>query len=480
VSSKLLTQIETRFPIYPAAVIFAATFYILHVVSLPLRITYDGLGYVDAADVLFSARFPHDWLPIRTPLLPLCLKVSWWLLGRQPIATILVMSTAGLAATLLLGAIMRRVVGDLAGAVALVLVSTSPVLVGYEHSVLTEAGTFFFIALVLYLTLRDLDDDSGSWYYAALLSVTLGTAYYWRQNILVLGPLAAFIHWRASCRRAKQIHGRKQIAAVLQSVVVIVLPPVLTSFWSPYLHQSGLRDVMLRQGMIKQALLPPEHPYVGQYRDLYFQAIQQSIYQGNYYSGTKWEYLIPLYEKIYVRPMDRSVPAFFFGLIMHYPARYLSGLGRSMIHVAGVNGAESDNRGARAEVLSPGSKISSGPEPLRARINEEFQQRPAPSALMPLLRLISPFYDYWVIVAHFVTLIGLLLAVAWRDMRLLTLCAIPVVYELGFVLLLASIDRFAVPVYPLVMCNGFVVPLLVYRHMLSRRTAAAKPYPPLP
>jgi hypothetical protein len=469
-----MTMPKTKIWLYRYSLCFAFLIFVTHVVALPLRVPYDGLGYIDLADVLFSGRFPKNWYPSRTPLFPLSLKASFWLLGRQPHAAILVTSTAALAGILLLGAAVRRLAGESVASLAVILVSMFPVLIVYQHSVLTEAGTFFFIAMILYLLLWPGRGRNSSWCKAAGLAAVLGAGYYWRQNVMVLTPVAAFFHWcgarnaSGSHSSAQAAHGRAGLASLSQAALIAVVPVLLSSFWNPYLDQKGLRDVTLKQGMLRQALLPPEHPYVGEYREAYFDAIRASLYEGNFYSGTRMELLASLSEKIYSRPMDRPVPAFFLDLVVHYPGRYLSGLGRTLIFFAGGNGAESDNRIGRDEVLSPGSKISGGPEPLRSRIEKDFQQRPAPAALLHLFRRIGPYYDCWLIVAHAITAVGVLLALLWRDLRLSICCGVPAVYTLGYAVLLVSLDRFVAPVYPIVIVNGFLVPLLAWRRLKER------------
>jgi len=70
-------RIDVRRTFFYCCLGFVLLFWFAHLIALPLVITYDGLGYIDMSDVLFSSRFPHDWLHNRTPLLPLALKFSF-------------------------------------------------------------------------------------------------------------------------------------------------------------------------------------------------------------------------------------------------------------------------------------------------------------------------------------------------------------------------------------------------------------------
>src|SRR5215471_11770077 len=95
-----LQQVEAW--IYRLAVAFVLLFWLAHVVLLPIEITYDGLGYIDLADVFGSSRFPADWNQTRTPLFPVSLKIAFALFGRHAITAILVPAGYGLGGLLLL------------------------------------------------------------------------------------------------------------------------------------------------------------------------------------------------------------------------------------------------------------------------------------------------------------------------------------------------------------------------------------------
>jgi 4-amino-4-deoxy-L-arabinose transferase-like glycosyltransferase len=456
--------------LYCWAIAFALLFFFAHLVALPVRISYDGIGYVDLADVLFSGRFPQDWASNRTPLFPLALKVSFRMFGKQPAAAVLVTSTTALFGILLMGATVRRLVGELAAALTIVALSLFPTLVAYEHSVLTEAGTFFFVAALLYLLLSGGEKPRSAWYKTGGLVAVLAAGYYWRANVMVLAPVAAVLHLAGAWQqKAGQTDSGRRRRALAQAALILAGPVVLSWFWTPYSDQAGLRDVTLKQGMLRQALLPPEHPLVGDQATIYYAGIRESLYHGNFYSGMKWNYMTLVSEKVFDRPLGRSVPRFFLDLVVHYPGRYASGLGRTLVFFAGVNGVESDNRICRDEVLTPGAKISEGPEPLRSRVRSQFQQPPAPSVIMGALRGFAPVYDAWVIAASLITVACLPLALYLRDVRLLICCLLPLAYALSYAVLLVSLDRFVLPVYPIVLANSIIAPPLVWRALAARR-----------
>lgn len=453
--------------LYYGAIALALLIWFVHLITLPVRISYDGLGYIDAADVLFSDRFPKDWPATRTPLYPLALKVSFWIFGRQPLAAVLVTAVAGLAGILLLGAIVRKMTGPVTAALAVAALSLFPTLIAFEHSVLTEAATFFFITAILYLLLLEARTHREAWWKTTGLVLALAAGFYCRANVLVLAPVAALLYLPSRWNKVEGWRGRS--TALAQAALICAAPGVLSLFWSPYTDNSGLRDVTLKQGMLRQALLPPEHPIIRDQLQPYYTGIRESLYNGNFYSGLRWDYMTLLMGHIPARPLGRSVPGFFWDLVREHPDRYCRGLARTVIFFSGVNGAESDNRIGRAEVLTPGSKISAGPEPLRTRIREQFEQPPALSAVMVLLRRIAPLYDLWVIAAHLLLLASLALALWSRDLRLLSLSLVPLAYGASYAVLLVSLDRFVLPVYPIVLAISLITPVLARRTLLNRR-----------
>ena len=109
--------------------------------------------------------------------------MSFWLFGKQPLSAELVTSVAAISGILLLGATVRRIAGELAAAAAVASLAVFPTLVAYEHSVLTEAGTFFFIAAIVYLMVAG-KDAGPSWrnvagLVAALAADITGARTYW-------------------------------------------------------------------------------------------------------------------------------------------------------------------------------------------------------------------------------------------------------------------------------------------------------------
>jgi hypothetical protein len=466
--------------VYRCAQVFAGLFCLMHMISLPVAISYDGHIYIEMASVLGSSRFPADWNVARTPLFPLALKGAFWALGRQPLAVIGVSSVLGLSATLILGYIARRIAGEIVAALVMVVLALFPTFVAYQHFALTEAGTSFFLILLAAALLLPANRPWQLWMKTGLVVVTLVAGFYWRQALLQLAPVAGVLYVPGAWLYAQRLFPGKFIwgklsrgtAIILaQAILIGVIPYVAAKPWARYTNEPGMRDVTLRQGMLRQALLPPEDSYTGPIRDEYMAALRESLFRGNMYSGLRPDLLGKVSGEIYVRPMDTSVPAFYLNLIRRYPGRYAAGVGRTLILFSGVNGLVSENRNSREMVLSAtstGAKLGDGPTEIQGAIKADFQQITKASVVLRFLRALFPFYDVLIIIANIVTLAGLATGIARRDIRAIVLCGVPVVYMVFCALVLASIDRYAFPAYPMVLADSILVPVIWVQAIRSR------------
>jgi hypothetical protein len=468
---KLTVESTFQLHAYRLAVGFAVAFSLLHLLSLPVAISYDGFIYIDMADVLGSNRFPHDWNIARTPLFPLCLKFAFWLLGRQPLAVIAVSTSLGLGGTLLLGGAMRKIMGELAGAAVVAVLSLFPLFVIFQHFALTEVGTAFFLIALTVLLLWQPTLRRHIWVQAIGLMAVCSAGYYWRQAIMSLAPAVALFHVIGS--RARFMAGEDQAKAPInrwrralpmaaQIGMIAILPFLLAQPWSPYVDEPHMRDVMLRQGILRQALIPADHPYVGTHSEAYRKAIQDSVYRGGFYSGLRADLLGLISQQVYSKPIGKPVISFYFDLIRENPGRYFSAVGRTLVLYSGVKALQNENLVSQEMILSPSwhdSKIGAGP-PNLTQIREDFQQKTKPCLIQGVLWALAPVYGYLLIAANMLTVLGLL--------PLIILCAVPLLYMVNCAVVLASIDRYAFPAYPIVIANLVAVPLLVERAIRTR------------
>ncbi len=131
-----------------SAVVVILTF--VHLLFLPLVVSYDGMEYAHLATILFTPSFDAQWNFVRTPLFPFSLKCAFAFGGEQPQAALLVTTGFGLAGVLLLGAIVRKVAGETIAAIVLLVTAFYPILTGYEHMLLSETGIFFWLSLLIW------------------------------------------------------------------------------------------------------------------------------------------------------------------------------------------------------------------------------------------------------------------------------------------------------------------------------------------
>ena len=474
-SEKWRARISVR-AIYFSAMACAVLLGFVYLASLSVGISYDGHVYIDLADMLGTARSVKDWSPYRTPLFPLALKISFWLFGKQALALVMVMSAAGVAGILVLGIIVKKMAGYIAGAVIMIVLSLYPTLVGYERMVLTETGIFMFIAIMVLLSMPIPQDGRGAWVKTASLISVCTLSYYWRQNLLSLAYWLAFLHflaWRSSPQGKAALRGRNPRLAVTlaQCVLIAVLPNAAVRLWGSYSNNAKLFDVMLGYGIVKQVLADPKDPFIGPDEQAYESAIQSSLFHGHLYSGMRADLANRLTERLLTRYSGSRLDLF-VRLARDYPGRYAAALGRMLMLFAGAKGLEDENEIFRDQLLSPtfvGARIGDGPEPVSSRDKEYFAQKTQPSAVQALLRFLVRLYDPALTAGFIACALGLALSIVWLDFRLFLFTATPFLYLLPYIITLSSADRYAFPVYPFVLASPLVVGAAVANRVLARR-----------
>ena len=463
--------------IYGWAIVFAVAFAFAHFISLPIGVTYDGFQYLDGADVLGSSRFPEEWWRNRTPLYSLVLKLSFSLFGKQALAAVLVSTAMGLGTVLLLGRAARIMAGEWCGAIVLVFLSLFPTGVAYQHLILTETGSSFFIALLISVALLQPKTERAAWRQALLFSGVLAIGYYWRQLLLDLAPLAALVWIVSNWRFVRPGASWRQLRwdRIGLAVVLVVAAPIFVShFWDPFADRAGLAEVTMRQSIVRQALLAPSDPVIGEHKAEYIQAVRESSKDGNFFSGVRNDLFDPLLDHLFgARPVGTGdTRRIFISGVLHYPSRYLGGVFRTAALFMGARATVNENRIFREQILSPtwtGAKIGDGPPKVQAGIKEQFRQLTTSSAILQVLWRLSSVYDLLLMVANVAAAVAIPYAVLTRNYKLFAMAAFPVVYLALYAAILASIDRFAVPAYPATLTILVVFPALVWERLRNSR-----------
>ncbi len=313
--------------VYRFALAFAISFTFLHLLSLPYAASYDGMEYVHLANVLGSSAFPDAWNYLRTPLFPAALKLAFAVSGEQPEAAMLVTGMFGVAGVLLTGSTVRFIAGEVAGACALVLVVLYPVLIGYQHMILSETGIFFFLSLLIWLTVRCGREPALM---AILMAVTVAAGYYWRPTLLYLSPVAAVAFVLIM---SEWLPRRRLLTHV---AVIVVVPWLLVYPWMNLSskHPSDIKEVFTT-GMYKQVLVPPDNPLFGALGPRYGQILRDEVGGGRFpidglsMVGEGRHAFLKQLHQAYVR-------AGIGRLIWQYPGRYAAGVLRSFVYFLGV------------------------------------------------------------------------------------------------------------------------------------------------
>jgi 4-amino-4-deoxy-L-arabinose transferase-like glycosyltransferase len=448
-----------------------------HWVALPTLITWDGHEYLALSEVLGSDRFPREWSWLRTPLFPLGLKLSFALLGRNPLAATGVPLLMAVMGCLIVASSVRRIAGDGAAALSLVLLAAYPTLVAFEHAILTETGTFFFVALALRLSLAVPETRRAVWGKVLALGLVLAAGYYWRQSILALAPWFALLHVLAERGRRKGRRGFLELA--LQASVLLLLPWLLKTPWSIRFDTGDRNARVLQAFAVKQVLVPIDDPQVANVSGDYAAAVE-SFEKTGAWSGMPWSEASRIAARL-DRPSSSGAFAYLAPLAVRHPARYAAGVSRTLLLFTGF-----DDRGEssipifRALVLSPsssGAQIGEGPEPAASRFRRELDHRTTTGLLQRLLWSLRGVFDSGLIVCNVATMALLLISVRSRDSRLLAVSGTPVVFALAHALFLLSIDRFMVPIYPITIACGILAAAALFAARPFRKWETTMPEP---
>jgi len=462
----------------------AAGLTLLHVLALPLAITYDGHEYIDFAAVLFSERFPADWQPpIRTPGYPFVLEVAFRILGRQPLAVVVVNAAFTLGSLAIVAWAARWIAGPVAAGLAVLVVAAFPLAVAYQHHALTESGTAFYLTLVTGLLLLPAPSARAGWGKAAALALAVAAGYYHRQSLQFVVPAVAVLLPLVAChppgsrwwRGAAPPGGWLVLAA--QLALALAVPHLLAGLWEPYVDSAGIRNYMVKQGIVRQALLPPDDPRLGDAREVYEGAIAEAWRADGLVSGLRFQRVSELEQPLYPR-LGPAGPAL-VRLAWRHPARYAAGIGRTLLLYAGAPAAQRTNHAAEQAVFgvalaSGRNHIDDGQPRLDASTRRAFSQPAAPGLVSRLLGALAPLYDRLLVPLALLGLPLVLVAgVVGRDVRLVTVALVPLAYVGGHALLLAAEDRYAFPVEPQALATLVAALVRGGAWLVDRRRAAA-------
>jgi hypothetical protein len=449
---------------YRLAVKLAVLFHIVHAMALPAFFSYDSMQYAHLARVLFSPSFPADWDLQRAPLFPFVLHLSFFLGGDQPQAAILPGLLAGLSGVLLLGSVAKRIVGGTYAAVVILVLSAYPYLVSYEHIPLTEIGTFFFLALLVWTLLavsRISTDRRLSYSIPVATALVLVLGFYHRPTVIYLSPFVSVLYIlllaNPECRAASPAQfwralKRQPRSIVVRALVLVILPWLLAYPWTRIAAQriGETKNRVLGYGMAMQAVIPPGDPRLGSLAAPYSRAIAEANSDGRFRTdglplATNRDTILGIGEIV-----NQVGPA---AIIMDYPLRYLRGYIRTLIVYLGYPRFPP---GSESEPFSIGVFIQWPPSYTLAKSLgwHEVEAFAPPSygggaALGSTLHRLSPFYTWLVLCSTLASLLWMIASVWNGNAVAMTMVGVPLGYLVLHALTLMSVNRYSFPTYPL-------------------------------
>jgi 4-amino-4-deoxy-L-arabinose transferase-like glycosyltransferase len=436
---------------------------VCHWLTLPLYIPFDGQQYLHYASLIGTDAFAAEWSAFRTPGFPLALAISFALFGRGALAAAAVPTALAALGVLLTAQSVRRIAGERAACAAVVVLALYPTSIAYQHAVLTETGTFFFLALLVRLLVWKPASPRADYTRAIALGAALAAGYLWRQTLLAVAPAVAVLTVLTSHRGATP---RRRLAnRALELAIVVAIPLATHAGWWSRFPLTEFSGSLLQTFALRQGLVPPTDPMVAPIAEEYRSALEQARVSGSH-AGIYWPHASELFARIEAPPSSRAALVELAGRAARYPGRYLAALGRTLMLFAGWDGGRDESADVRNTVLAPwatGTVALYGPPELLERNRLDFARSTSPGIMRRALSALHPCYRLLLPLGISCAIALLLVGVRYRDTGLLTLAGIPCAFVLVHAALLMSIDRFVFPTYPLLLACGVVAAALLAR-----------------
>ena len=451
-------------------------FTFVHVAALPLVVSYDGMEYAHLANVLLSQPLVPNWDFLRTPLFPLVLKAMFQIAGEQQHAVLSVTAMFGLGGVLLMGSAVRQIVGSIGGAIALILMACYPVLIGYQHMLLSETGTFFFLALLVRcLVSFNQSANRQSLMFPLVIATTIVLGYYWRPTILYLSPFVTIVYVLVILAPSPGSPRpytvmlrsfRKRIPRCAAVTLVIGIGPWLAAYpWLAIAPQKG-PDTALPIGAFKQALIPPGDPSLGSLNARYEIAVQSCSPKGTLsFAGLRavgpnsdlMQNVVGVVRRIGMGH-----------LILKYPSRYIAGVARTAIFFLGLRGyPEEDENSFFSHAVfrdwPPGQTLEQAVGWNKSLDQFSPEEYSGGGGLGSVFDVLFPVYSWGILVASSLSL-GWLIWSIWKANVLgITMAGIPFAFLFVHALTLLTAVRYVVPIQPLFLANLVILVCLVLR-----------------
>ncbi|MBV9404768.1 MAG: glycosyltransferase family 39 protein [Acidobacteriaceae bacterium] len=451
------------------AIVVLVTF--VHISALPLIVSWDGMQYIHLANVLSGPDVISHWDFYRTPLFPLALNMMFWLGGEQPHAALLLVSLLGLGGVLLMGLIVRRLAGQTSGAIALVVLAFYPILVGYQHTLLTETGAFFSIALLLWSVVCVAPIWKRNPITVAFwISFVIAVGYYWRPTLLMLSPVAAVLFvliMRLPSEGPKPyFHLMQQLRGQDRRVVagglIIALSPWLLAYPWKHLTDEYKPDAyapFFAEGIFRQVLVPPSDPILASVKTEYEAAIKEYSVNGHLrMDGVA----VASQSQLKFKFHDIFQHTSFLGLIRKYPFRYIAGVTRSIIFFLGLRANPSDDENFAFShyvfVLWPSGDSFDHTLGWDAGLVEftSIGEYGGGAVFGRVLHSLIRVYAWTVFASSLLTVFWLVMSLIQGNAVGVALTSLPLTFLGLHAVALETLNRYGFPVYPLMLVNTLI------------------------
>ncbi len=452
---------------YRRALCASALFQLVHMVALPICITWDGCMYIYLSTLFGTPDFVPAWDFLRGPVYPALIRIGFWILGTHSAALIGINTLLGFGGIWLLGNSIKRQGFPRAAAGAMMLLSFYPILITYQHMLLSEAGIFFCFAALINVTSWQ---SRHLWWSTTVKILVITFAYYYRSNLIYLGLMVAVLHLLQMASNGT--HERWRILLrkifswrpIVHAAAVAVIPFILALPWKHlgYLKDPKLMEMrqadVLAVGLFNQLVIHPEDDFIGpDLAPAYTDLVNRSLVNGKLPLDGVGGAVQGIVSHRIGRFMSESG---FFDQVRKHPVRYIKGVARTTLIFFGAPGHNLIENKTFLAHLTPDqknapAKIYKPPPSLDAQIEERFGQRTGWSVVNRVLLWIDPVYDVLIVLGMLATIAALALGIRRADLRLLTAAALPLGFIAMYALVLLSADRYAFPVYAAALANLF-------------------------
>ncbi|MCS7042604.1 MAG: hypothetical protein NZR01_07410 [Bryobacteraceae bacterium] len=417
-----------------------------HLWALPTVLTFDSQQYLYLADLLGSPAPWTRWDPLRTPLFMILLKGAFLLLGRNAWAWLLLQGGFAAATAMLVHSALRRAGHPRAAALAALLVALCPTLVAYQHMLLTEMASGFFLTLLAWLLAAP---GSRPWPRTAALTAAAIAACYCRPTFATLIPVLGLL-------RLIQLHLARQPAGSLRlawlHALVVALAPALAAWpWLQWSERTGRSAQQLLYGVIRQAVLDARHPLLHGVEARYSAAAARAAVHGRLPAcGLRDNDEYPLMGA--VSPRVRGSLVLLLDVIRSSPARYADGVLRTLRCYALPPEDRSENHLLRTIVFDrPSSTLFPAIPPYTGAVTPALSRPAALPAAGRAFRALELPFDLAAAAALFCLPFALALGILARDTLLVAWPLLGIAFVAANALVLNPLDRMLVPALPLLL-----------------------------